>query len=104
MSDTVNDQEKILKVISRAILGGWDKDIAAGFVQIIPDMFADEYPDAKNNLVRGVLLDHSFAKAYWPEKSGDIAGHTVGGINTWQYNLQQAVLADDLINYYYERI
>lgn len=102
MPNVVTQQDMFLRIVSKAILGGWDRDIAAGLLSIAGEMFSDEYPEAKDSMVRSVLLEHGFAKAYWPEKAGDVAGHTVGGINTWQYNLQQAVLADDIINYYYQ--
>lgn len=101
MSDTISDQEKLLKIISKAILGGWDRDIAAGFVQIIPDMFTDEYPEAKDSMVRSVLLDHGFAKAYFGElATSDIPQSYIA----WKHHLQQAVIADDIINYYYQHI
>ena len=106
MINIVNDQEQLLKVLSRAIHAGWDKDIAAGFIQIIPEMFTDEYPEAKDSMVRSVLLEHGFAKAFWGEDeyTDRRLPETQWHAHAWQYHLHQAVLADDIIDYYYKHV
>ena len=123
MSNALTEQEKLLRVISKATLEGWDKQIAAGFIQIIPEMFTDEYPDAKDSMLRSVLLSHDFAAAFWGNKTHCYCDGTPNSIihndeaksedcescgvppkkrmKDWEHRLQQAVLADDIINYYY---
>jgi len=57
-----------------------------------------------------LLFNHDFAKAYWGEDSPKIMVKIDIGIGThqdleqWQYHLQQAVLSEDPIDYYYKNV
>lgn len=117
MSDTVSEQDKFIKIISKAILGGWDKDYAAGIIPIIGEMFSEEYPEAKNSMLRSVLLDHDFSRAFFgdhpvcvncgkptAEPASDNCHRHKFWEQEWEFCLKQAVLSEDIISYYYERI
>lgn len=75
------------------------------------------YPKQRNFLidnpyyVKEVLFDHSFAKAYWGEEllytdkdDGSGAYPKTYGPAKWQHHLQQAVLSENPLLYYFERL
>ena len=91
-------EQKLTKIIKIAIGNGWDKsdhDVDFATYHNTPEI---------------LLFDHDFAKAYWGEewydtgmvcencKCGDRSDHLMA----WKHHLQQAVLAEDLISYYWE--
>ena len=48
--------------------------------------------------VYSILFSHDFAKAFFGEE------HWLYGKRPWQYHLQQAVVSDDPIEYYYKNL
>lgn len=59
-----------------------------------------------------VLFEHKFAKAYWgygKDLSDKYGSHWLfdgkeGALKRWQYHIQQAVISDDPLLYYFERL
>lgn len=105
-------QNKLKAVIERAIENGWDMfgfrerdEVVWSFSH--PTLIiqtADEDGNSKtieNYRWQEVLFNHDFAKAYWGELgTSDLPQSYLA----WKHHLQQAVLADDVIDYYYKHL
>jgi len=112
-------QEQLTKLIEIAVENGWklkdndgkiidlekfeilvDLDSPVGFVHF----------DSKDCLISRYLeriyFNHDFAKAIWGEWKNDEQAwdencYAPMGIVRWQYHLQQAVISDDPLEYYW---
>ena len=107
-------KNKLIKILEIGIERGWDrygKDFT--FDEILPKLipFKEDEADIaekaqdfmqwlwiKDNFVPGVLLSKEFAKAIWNDRG------IKGDLPTWQYHLQQAVISDNIIQYYLDNL
>jgi hypothetical protein len=107
-------QEILEKAIQKAIDGGWD---AYGWERFQPIQMYGVFagfvnPDdntAGSLRTNDIIFNHDFAKALWGEDYSGFSGHTKPGekiedLETWQYHLQQMVVADDPIAYLGEHL
>jgi hypothetical protein len=116
-------QAILQKAINKAIENGWDilqqyeapdwwvADFPAGKLNpgdtVQPHMHIGKQGHYVNMVLspRMVLLDHDFAKALWGDKNPEgymlhVRGETLATEyidGSWQYHLQQMVIADDAI-------
>lgn len=121
--------EILTKAFQKAIEQGFSAEIGHVAIAMLPDVFAAD-EEARDNFVRGLVLDHDLAKALWGEDwACEWYGHPMGGgdlfcchdddrgtvtsvcgaaksvrLKVWQYHLQQMVVADDPIKYLGENI
>jgi hypothetical protein len=115
----VTNQAILQKAIEKAIEGGWvvPRELtfisSAEFLVYLTNSTPDslEWVEFKTN---ELIYSHEFARCLW----GDEPGHTflhdfdtnsfpvvgAGGVDNWQYHLQQMVIAPDPILYLGENI
>lgn len=103
----MTQQQKLEKLIQKAIDGGYDKILGESALGLLPEVFAsDEH--TRSHFIRGLVLDPEFAKALWRGRVfSKYPGMEIGyerEQQAWQYHLQQMVIADDPINYMYEQV
>jgi hypothetical protein len=124
----MKNEDKLKKVIEKAVSRGFQYTSIPAFVakQNVWRIAFGRYGlitvtnQGKRNLVCGyetILFSHDFAKAYWGEAKvcfycGDYGSGlrkclfdvSTKQVPAWQYHLQQCVLSDDPIDYYYQFI
>ncbi len=85
-----SDQQILVKAIKKAVKGGLDKDLGKSALDLLPKVFsASTY--VKDGFVRGIIFDHDFAKALWPnDKAGNVF---------WRMHLERMVVAEDSLKY-----
>ncbi len=108
-------QDEMLKtIIERAVEGGFDDDT----VKFVFDVWGIEHVMTNDFELSPkyyqILFNHDFAKAFFGEENYNgeeytmfdhnhrFIGYIGRDIKEWQYHLQQAVLSEDPITYYYE--
>lgn len=106
------DKEKLKEIIEKAVKNGWKcyqsggNDDMTDFVKTNIDEFVKNLMDIPSYFT--ILFAHDFAKAYFNGVEGlGVASddfQTKQGKLGWQYHLQQAVLSENPINYYYEHL
>lgn len=105
--EKMNKQQKLQSLIELAVERGWIPEIAKGRNSYQEDLIND--PILKK-LDKSILFNHDFAKTLFGEwKEGTITFNKKKNqyetkqdpILGWQYHLQQAVLSDDIIEYYW---
>lgn len=101
----MSNREILAKAINKAAAGGWTN----------PPIGVEVSPDTDIiKLAPMFIFNHNFAKALWGEKDLWLVGHTdkydtsypaaLPQPDTWQYHLQQMVIADAPIKYLGENI
>ena len=86
---TMTQEAKLQKIIEKGKERGWESNV-------ISVNIGYEYQ---------VLFDHSLAKAIWgEEKVTGLIGDEYYEYPNWQHHLQQAVISDDPIDYYYKNM
>lgn len=113
MTTSQGDKPEVMlkAVIEKAVRNGW-KYVIDG-QSYSSNAFTISYDgidsEGASFSTRYILLDHSFAKAYWGEKKDwhpifdEKEGKDIAMLN-WQYHLQQAVLSENPLLYYFERL
>jgi hypothetical protein len=107
----MSHQEILERAIRKALKNGWDMFLLAhrSWRVIYPhrpclhigasahgaDAF-HYYPD--------IIYNHDFAKALWGEDRYIAPDGAISGFSTWQYHLQQMVIAGDPLKYLGEHI
>lgn len=103
----MNDIEILNKAIDKAIANGWNGEISILLNAKRDVILWDSF------MIRGTILLHSFAKAFWGEEPNwriqedvlndkKIVSYMEGGVTfilAWQYYLQQMVLEENPIKY-----
>lgn len=108
----MSSKDILEKVIQKAIEGGWiidDVRFSGDMtVESVCDWFDDDHGDLS---VNNLIWRHDFAKALWGDKPVklpwyDAIGAAINGEDerTWQYHLQQLVIAEDPIKYLGEHL
>jgi len=111
----MNKEEKLKLVIDKAIDNGWMNATGCRFIASdgrLPDMWVIEADkDYGFCSTQRLLFDHDFAKAFWGEEDTAIGFITNGGytmpnkwVKNWQHHLQQAVLEEDPLEYYFKHL
>jgi len=112
-------QEKLTKIIEIAVERGYD-NLGMYEVQKYGQKIKRTNPGGESSLMdkQRILFSHDFARAYWGEEEIKIWGNEMAEMNNcldslsdgdfivysrpiWQYHLQQAVVSDDPIQYYW---
>ena len=115
-----NEGAKLQKVINKAVKGGWvqPENMLMFNENILTTNFVDGPFWFFNDVEAwySILFQHSFAKAIWgeeieweewarPKEESLWDGHECEFIGKrWQFYLQQAVISDDPISYYYKNM
>jgi hypothetical protein len=98
--------ENLLKIINKAVDNGFNYCEWQYYTTAIPlcGLMEGNIKQLINtNYYKLLLLDKEFAKAFWGFKildSKEVCNGWYTHLNSWQYNLQQLILEDDLIEYY----
>ena len=110
-------QQKLTKVIERAVKNGWEglwdeEPLNDGrlLVEATNDPYYYATFDENRFAMETILFSHDFAKAYWKHAGRSLLTKMdysekelkKADKNWWQYHLQQAVLANCPITYYYK--
>lgn len=113
----MTDSQKLEEIIKTAIERGWDCPIGCKFVKYHSEFsdyidFTSTYQKLYSEHLFAVLFNHDFAKAYFGEELlNDKTLYFDEGAETksennystaWAYHLQQCVLAENPISYYYD--
>ena len=102
----MTDKEILTEAIDKATINGWDRKVGSLLSDkdiILWDSF----------VIRGTILTHSFAKAFWGEEpyygtefhqldKNNIRNFNEGGMNrlsNWQYHLQIMALEEQPLKY-----
>ena len=105
-------EAKFKKIIEKALNNGWDgfDGVTINSIEDIDDIYFDDY----NYVIKvsncyanhmEVIFSHKFAKAIWgEEKVTGLIGDEYYEYPNWQHHLQQAVISDDPIDYYYKNM
>jgi hypothetical protein len=101
----MTDAQKLEALITRAIEGGWD-DVLLNLEVWSPHLrklVTESYEQFDERPIDAFLFNHKFAKALFGEErmpwiASDLRQHPPV---KWQFHLQQAVIADDPIDYMY---
>jgi hypothetical protein len=92
-----DNREKLKAIIEKAIKNGWTFD---GY-----DFDADWREINWIEIQNDVLFSHKFAKAYFGEEEFTRNERLDLHVQyNWQYHLQQAVISDEVIDYYYKSL
>lgn len=121
-------KNKLQKIIERSVSNGWKGlemwsntfDVNCDHIESIRKRVWIIYEEGDGEMVmlRDLLFDHDFAKSFFGEgidhvfandmcsKCGLYHGEWGGSLceEPWQYHLQQAVLSEDPIDYYYQHL
>lgn len=127
----MTQRDKLKKVIERSVENGFMPDTDTidvsehdGSLQPLMVYFNYDDDGTRKTWTRDVystLFDHSFAKAYWGEDKccrgcgqtpKNASGHCAFCDNSddpywtpiWQYHLQQAVLSESPVDYFYDNM
>jgi len=116
----MNDTEKLKAVLEKAIKGGWRPEDFEGMSEdkfafsISKEvnrvvwsfvLFSGKEKSTSESSVYGVLFSHDFAKAFFD--AGFFCCSICEdryNISLWQYHLQQAVLSEHPLDYYYNHL
>ena len=99
-------KNKLTKLIEQALSRGW----VEGSFYLDRIMEVDKpttmmlrfmYDLQMEDITHRVLFDHKFAKAFWKGEP-TIATREFTALPAWQYHLQQAVISDDPLEYYWK--
>jgi len=96
--------------IQKAIDGGWKAPSL--LLALYSSSHTLEIENQHVEMVRGMITSHNFAKALWGEDTDTGYEHecdiclsdTVYFLPTWQYQLQQMVIAEDPLAYLGEKL
>ena len=97
----MTNQQKLTKLIEIAVENGYETLIFRPKERVVSLLIGDMYA------VAGLLFSHDFAKAIWGEWKNDEQAwdedcYSPMNISRWQHHLQQAVISDDPLEYYWE--
>jgi len=110
----MNNSDKLKQVIEKAVENGF-KEVSEVTLEDFFDLSTSYYVEATYAL----LFNHDFAKAYWGDvgvcmlfgeeasKDGCCVIYDAGkdcSTSSWKYHLQQAVLEEDPLSYYYSKL
>ena len=94
----MTQEAKLQKIIEKALENGW-KDIVSRLV--VEDILQEVHECGCSE----ILFSHSFAKAIWgEERVTGLTGDEYYEYPNWQHHIQQAVISDDPIDYYYKNM
>lgn len=104
----MNKEEKLIKIIERAEKNGfkflkWFNKRTK--IKDFPIMSCISIMLNSLEFYQLLLIDHDFAKAFWGEEMIDDEVSPmgwVGEIPIWQHHLQQAVISNNILDYYWE--
>ena len=108
----MTNKEILEKAIQKAIDNGWLGDMLDLNVEEQDDGILRIYWDNTEWSVLDIIVNHAFAKALWGGrriKPGEQAPYGIGTkhngiVASWEYHLQNMVIADDPIKYLGENI
>lgn len=113
----MTNQQMLTKAIERAVERGWKPHWGTLKWKVLPvtNMIEVDSPTMKDFPYHTVevIYHHDFAKAYWGEEYYDevnefadyidrLTRASYEGWPMWQYHLQQCVLSENPIKYYYD--
>ena len=101
----MSNKEILEKAIQKAIDGGWKKWNRTGYTVVLSSQAFQ--------IAESLIFNHDFAKALWEDipfvhltvktDASKLVGYE-GALTTWQYHLQQMVIAEDPIKYLGEHL
>lgn len=97
-------EEKLKEIIEYGVERGWDgwKSYTPAFISGDKKRKEKVLNTIMMSRKEAILFSHSFAKAFWKDEEFVIKNNPLG--KPWQYHLQQAVISDDPVDYYYKYI
>ena len=93
----MTNEDKLKKVIERAEANGYCLD---GLIEMaLEDVDWNETHPTYPSILPNILFDHSFARAFWGEQN---ISRGLGA--KWQFHLQQAVISESPLDYYFNNL
>jgi hypothetical protein len=106
----MTDSDKLQEVIRLAIERGWKQPQELSFTSNKEFLIylTDSTPSTLRWIkfkLNEILFKHDFAKAFWGEETHIVTGPGINDyvhVKGWKKQLQQAVISDNPIEYYYQ--